>query len=132
MVQQPLDPNVNVSKLRPHTPALVQGTGAACSDLVAVKPLKWLYVSMLHPSATEEAITQKLAGAIDAPATDFKCVKLLAKDVQSPTYISFKIGMSDESFKKSLEPSIWPPGVTFREFVNRPRRNFRPSGVLLQ
>jgi hypothetical protein len=85
-------------------------------------------VGRLHPSTTEEAITQKLAGAIDALSTDFKCVKILAKDVQSPTYISFKIGMSDESFKKSLEPSIWPLGVAFCEFVYRPRRNFRRSG----
>jgi hypothetical protein len=114
------------------TPSLIHGTGAACSDLVAIKPLKWLYVSMLHPSTTEEAITQKLATACNGTTTDFKCVKLLAKDVLSPTYISFKVGMNDDLFVKSLEPSIWPPGVAFREFVNRPRRNLRPTGVLLQ
>jgi PHD-finger len=113
------------------TPALTHGTGATCQDLVAIKPLKWLYVSMLHPSTTEEAIVNKLSDALDALTVDFKCVKLLAKDIQSPTYISFKVGMNDDLFVKSLEPSIWPPGVAFREFVNRPRRNFRPRGVLL-
>jgi hypothetical protein len=114
------------------TPALLHGTGNACSELVAIKPLKWLYVSMLHPTTTESAVTEKLANALGAAQTEFQCVKLLAKSVESPSYISFKIGMNDDLFAKSLEPSIWPPGVAFREFVNRPRRNFRPSGVLLQ
>jgi PHD-finger len=36
------------------TPALTHVTGTACHDLVAIKPLKWLYVSMLHPSTTME------------------------------------------------------------------------------
>jgi hypothetical protein len=99
------------------------------SDLVTVKPLKWLYVSMLHPSTTEEAIASQLSKTLFAQSTDFNCVKLLAKDVQSPTFISFKVGISEDLFEKSLEPSAWPPGLAFREFVNRPRRFFRPTGV---
>jgi hypothetical protein len=114
------------------TPTIAHGTGAACSELMAVKPLKWLYVTMLHPTTTGEAVANQLSKALNAQATDFNCVKLLAKEVQSPTYISFKIGMNDDLFAKSMEPSVWPPGVAFREFVNRPRRLFRPVGVQLQ
>jgi hypothetical protein len=111
------------------TPAIAHGTGDVSSDLVMVKLLKWLYVSMLHPSTTEETIASQLSKTLFAQSTDFNCVKLLAKDVQSPTFISFKVGMSEDLFEKSLEPSAWPPGVAFREFVNRPRRFFRPTGV---
>jgi hypothetical protein len=113
------------------TPVIAHGTGDVSSELVTVKPLKWLYVTMLHPSTTEEAIAKQLSKSLNAQTTDFNCVKLLAKDVQSPTYISFKIGMSEDLFTKSLEPSAWPEGVAFREFVNRPRRFFRPTGVRL-
>jgi hypothetical protein len=87
------------------TPAIAHGTGDFSSDLVTVKPLKWLYVSMLHPSTTEEAIASQLSKTLFAQSTDFNCVKLLTKAVQSPTFISFKVGMSEDLFEKSLEPS---------------------------
>jgi hypothetical protein len=45
-------------------------------DLVAVKPLKWLYVSMLHPDTTEDSIMKLLSNVLKIAKTEFTCVKL--------------------------------------------------------
>jgi hypothetical protein len=102
-----------------NTPAIIMGTGAVNNDLVAVKPLKWLYVAMLHPDTTEESVMKLLSNALKIAKTEFTCVKLLPKGMQTPTYISFKVGMSDDLFEKSLDPAFWSNGVAIREFVSR-------------
>ncbi len=114
------------------TPAPVIGTGAANNELVAVKPSKWLYVSMLHPDTTEASVVKLLASGLKSDAGVFNCVKLLPKNLQyAPSFISFKIGMPEELLSKSMEPSLWPTGVAVREFVNRPRKFFRPTGAVI-
>jgi hypothetical protein len=79
-----------------------------------------MYVTMLRPSTSKEAIANQLSKALKVQPTDFDCVKLLAKDhtSPSPTFISFKVGMADDLLLKSMEPSIWPPGVAFRVTEN--------------
>jgi hypothetical protein len=110
-----------------NTPAIIMGTGAVSNDLVAVKPLKWLYVSMLHPETTEDSVIKLLSNALGNTQEEYTCVKLLPRNMPTPTFISFKVGMSDDLFEKSLDPAVWPNGVAIREFVSRPRKFFRPS-----
>jgi hypothetical protein len=106
---------------KPSTPALIMGAGAANDEIKTVEPKKWLYVSNLDPQTTEEAVVKLISSGLQSDPTDFSCVKLLPKNVLAPTFISFKIGMRDELFQKSLAPELWPSGIAFREFVDRPR-----------
>jgi hypothetical protein len=120
----------SVKRQRVATPAVVIGTGAANDVLKAVAPMKWLYVSRLDPQTSEEAVTNVLTTALQVDAKMFTCVKLVPR-MQNPTFISFKVGMSEELLQKSLAPEFWPPGIAIREFVNRPRSFFGPPIVRL-
>jgi hypothetical protein len=115
------------SEAKIDTPAVIMGTGDIESDLIAVQPLKWLYVSMLHPETTEDSIVKLLGKKLNKTENDFTCVKLVPKNIPTLTFISFKVGMSEELFEKSIDPTVWPNGVAIREFVNRPRKFFRQS-----
>jgi hypothetical protein len=126
------DDKVPLSVKRPRvvTPAVVIGTGASNDVLKAAAPMKWLYVSRLDSQTSEEAVTNVLTAALQADANVFSCVKLVPK-MQNPTFISFKVGMTEDLFGKSMAPEIWPPGIAIREFVNRPRIFFGPLVVRL-
>jgi PHD-finger len=120
----------SVKRPRVVTPAVIIGSGIAADDLKPVAPLKWLYVSRLDPQTCEEAVTKKLSGALNVEPKSFKCVKLVPK-MADPTFISFKVGMSEDLLQRSLAPEVWPPGIAVREFVNRPRHFFGPPVVRL-
>jgi hypothetical protein len=120
----------SVKRPRVNTPALIIGNGAIVDDLKPVAPVKWLYVSRLDPDTTEQAVTNKLASALNVEAKLFNCIKLNPR-VPFPSFISFKVGMSDELLQRSLAPEVWPKGVAIREFINRPRNFFGPPAVRL-
>jgi hypothetical protein len=61
------------------TPAMIIGSGGAANDLNPVAPIKWRNVSRLDPETTEEAVTNKLSGALNVDSNAFKCVKLTPK-----------------------------------------------------
>jgi hypothetical protein len=104
-----------------NTPALQMGVGAANDEIKTVEPLKWLYVSNLDPQTSEEAVVKLISSGLQSAPTEFSCVKLLPKNVLAPTFVSFKIGMKEDLFLKSLAPQLWPSGIAFREFISRPR-----------
>jgi hypothetical protein len=108
-------------EIQANTPALVMGVGAANDEIKTVQPLKWLYVSNLDPQTTEEAVVKLISSGLQSAPTEFSCVKLLPKSVLAPTFVSFKVGMKEELFPRCLAPELWPSGIAFREFVNRPR-----------
>jgi hypothetical protein len=81
-----------------NTPAIIMGTGAVSTDLVVVKPTKWLYMSMLHPETTEDSVIKLLSNALGNTQEEFTCVKLLLRNMQTPTFISFNVGMSVDLF----------------------------------
>jgi hypothetical protein len=56
---------------------------------------------------------------IKSTPTDFNCVKLLPRNMKDPSFISFKIGMPEELFKGSLNPTLWSSGSAIREFIDR-------------
>lgn len=104
-----------------NTPALIMGIGAASTEIKTVKPLKWLYVSNLDPRTSETSVIKLISNGLKSAPNEFSCVKLLPKNVPSPSFISFKIGMSDELFPKSMDPTLWPNGIAIREFIERPK-----------
>jgi hypothetical protein len=50
----------------------------------------------------------------------FNCVKLVLNHMSTLTFISIKVGMSEELFERSINSTVWPNEMTIREFVNRP------------
>jgi hypothetical protein len=110
-----------------NTPAIIMVTGAVSNYLVAVKPLKWLYLSMLHPETPE--VMKLLSNALGNTQKYFTCIKFLPRNMQTPTFISFKVGMSEDLFEKILDPAVWFYRVAIREFVSWPRKFLRPSVV---
>jgi hypothetical protein len=115
----------SVKRPRISTPA---GSGEAVDDLKPVAPMKWLYVSRLHPQTSEEAVTKKLCSALNVDPSEFKCVKLVPR-MEDPSFISFKVGLTEELLQRSLAPEVWPPGIAVRKFVNRPRFFFGTRAV---
>jgi hypothetical protein len=105
-------------------PPVVMGIGAPCPEIQPVKPLKWLYVSNLHPETTENSVVKLISNKLKSSPSEFICVKLLPRNMLSPTFISFKIGMEDQLFIKTMNPDIWPNGIAIREFIERPRNYF--------
>jgi hypothetical protein len=90
---------------RPHvaTPSVIIDNGAAANDLKFVAPLKWLYVLRLHQQTSEKTIRNKFSGALLVHRYEFKC----ANQMSNPTFISFKVGMTEELFQRCLAPEIW-------------------------
>jgi hypothetical protein len=67
----------------------------------------WLYVSMLHPETTEDSVMKLLSNALGNTQEKFTSyLKLLPRNMQTPTFISFKVGMSEDLFEKSLDPEV--------------------------
>jgi hypothetical protein len=120
----------SVKRPRVTTPALIIGNGDVVDDLKPVAPVKWLYVSRLTPDTTEQAVTNKLASALNVDEKLFNCIKLNPR-MPTPSFISFKVGMTDDLLQRSLAPEVWPTGVAVREFINRPRNFFGPPAVRL-
>jgi hypothetical protein len=72
--------------------------GVIDSNYVVVQILKWLYGSMLHPENIEASIVKLQNG--------LPCVTLVLKYMSTLTFISIKVGMSEELFERSLMK--WP------------------------
>lgn len=94
-------------------------------SLPANQPKFWLYLSRISRDVTIEQIrglAQKRLGS-----DDITVIRLVAKDrdINTLSFVSFKIGMSADLKDKGLSPSTWPKGLQFREFRdNRLRENF--------
>lgn len=99
-------------------------------ELVAVTPLKWLYVSRLHPSTDcnnlNNFVSRNLGIGVDKLGG---AIRLLKKDVDVSKLrtVSFKIGVPAEHLDKCLCDKFWTSGVLVREFVSKNR-----APVLLQ
>lgn len=94
---------------------------------------KFLFVSRLHPSTTQEAVISHISdktGIVDP--SDIICYALIPKHrlISDLSFISFKIGVNADMFDKITDPTVWPVGIFVREFEYRPRLSMA-SGVLL-
>lgn len=82
----------------------------------------WLYLSGLNPLITDADVQKIVSRCLDEPEL-VDVVRLVpkGKDISGMTFVSYKVGL-DRTFKaKALDPSTWPVGLLFREFVNQPK-----------
>lgn len=89
-----------------------------------------LYLTHIDRRATENDIKQMVSRSLSAPLSDcYEVVKLVPRwrNVNTLDYISFRI-MLDKKWKiLAMNPSTWPKGVVFREFVSRQSEPWRPN-----
>lgn len=121
-----------------NQPPLLLGTGSTPSPSIEIgtvppnQPKFWLYLSRIAKDVSADqvcALAKKRLGT-----DDVQVVRLVAKgrDINTLSFVSFKIGMSLELKFKALSTSTWPKGVVYRECTNNNNReeNFwRPGHV---
>lgn len=83
---------------------------------------KVAYVSRVYRETTEEEMVDYLItkNAITS-ADDVSCTKLISPnvDLNTVSFVSFKISGSSEVFRLITEDKFWPDNIIVREFVNR-------------
>lgn len=108
--------NANVS-----TYAQIVGTGDTSDAIqtVAVKKNQYLYVSHLHPSTVAENMRSYVSSKLNMTLSDIDCWPLIPKnrDVNSLNFISFKVGLPEDVFERTLAPEFWPTGTSIRRFI---------------
>lgn len=85
----------------------------------------WLYLSRISCNVSVDQIRTLAQQRLGTEDVDV--VKLVAKgrDINTLSFVSFKIGMKTDLKNKALCPSTWPKGIYFREFSdNRSNENF--------
>lgn len=91
----------------------------------------WLYLSRISRDVSAEQITELAKHRLSTE--DVEVIRLVAKskDIQTMSFVSFKVGVSTNLKAKALSSSTWPKGMLFREFVdNRKAENFwKPPGL---
>lgn len=96
--------------------------------------LWYIWLSSFPPSVTEDDIRLMVKECLSVDDDDPIAVKMLVKkgvDISTLTSITFKVGVSRDYRESSLDPSNWPEGLAFREFVdmnNRPAPSVTPMG----
>ncbi|XP_062557221.1 uncharacterized protein LOC134222091 [Armigeres subalbatus] len=116
-------------------PSLQVGTGSTPSPSMGIatvppyQPKFWLYLSRI---ARDVSTDQVRALAMKRLASDdIQVIRLVAKgrDINTLSFVSFKVGMNLDLKSKALSTSTWPRGVVYREFTdNRSGANlWRPG-----
>lgn len=128
-----------MDNLPPDTPTsrpkdTIIGNNNEDKDLAAVETRKWIFVSQLHPSTSEQSLidfTKKRLNDTNN-AAKIQAFALVPKDRNRDelNFISFKVNIPESLYAEVLKPEIWPRGVIVRDFVNDQRRR-RPTGHFL-
>ena len=105
----------------PESTRCIVGSCVESNEIKSVPERKFLYASRFASSTSKEAIVKYLSNKLNIPEDEFICHLLVPAnlDVNKLNFVSFKIGLSPEMFKKALVSEIWPAGVLVREFVSR-------------
>lgn len=80
----------------------------------------WLYLSGFNPLITDDDVKKIISRCLNAPAP-VDVIRLVpkGKDLAGLSFVSYKIGLDPDMKIKSLDPSSWPSGLLFREFVDQ-------------
>lgn len=101
-------------------------------NLQTVEQRRCVVASLWHPSTKADDLAKHLRQTLELPENDtsLRCTLLIpaGRKIEELDYISFKIGIPSSRFQSLLSPTIWPIGVSVREFVHKPRT--RPFGQL--
>ncbi|XP_055623315.1 uncharacterized protein LOC129766741 [Toxorhynchites rutilus septentrionalis] len=86
----------------------------------------WLYLSRIRPDVTTESVSAMVKANLGIK-DDISVAKLIPKgrELDSLTFLSFKIGFDQSLREKALDPSTWPEGLLFREFEDYAVQKFR-------
>lgn len=79
-------------------------------------------MSKFHPSVTEKDVVDHLLSKdIITSADDVSCKILVSPNVnlESVSFVSFKITVRSKIFHSVVNSKLWPKGVIVREFVKR-------------
>ena len=88
----------------------------------------WLYLSKLNPLVTDGDVQKIVSRCLNAPES-VEVIRLVpkGKNIDSLTFVSYKIGLDPDIKTKALDSSSWPTGLLFREFVDQPKNWDRQS-----
>ncbi|XP_055619581.1 uncharacterized protein LOC129764491 [Toxorhynchites rutilus septentrionalis] len=99
----------------------------------------WLYLSKIRPDVSVEAVSAMVKANLGIE-DNISVAKLIPKgrELESLTFLSFKIGLDHSTREKALDPSTWPEGLLFREFEDYgsqkfpfPPKHKKPTTLLL-
>lgn len=121
-----------IQRSKPIVPAPKVGTNPKpIGSLVAVqlKPApkktekpkfeKAVWISRLPPPTTEDEVRDYISTIESAVSPHFEVHKLVAKGrpLSELKFVSFKISVNMDDFTILNDPSVWPPGILVREFM---------------
>lgn len=119
---------------------LIFGTGSKKSELVGVdrppnqkltttgqlarvEPFKSIYVSRCNcATSADDIVKHMVSNGLIENATEVSVRKLVAAnaDISRLSFISFKIGVNDETvFSRLMDANSWPATIAVREFVQQ-------------
>lgn len=88
-----------------------------------------LFISNIANDVTENDIRTMVCETIGAERVlEVKCLISPGKDLSAYDYISFKVVVDEKHRYSALNTSVWPTGVRCREFRDRRKPVWRPSG----
>lgn len=92
-----------------------------------------LFLTNIDACVSEQELVCMVAESLSFNEKDQIEVVLLVpkwKLNSSLRYASFKVILPTEFKRKALEPKTWPADVMFREFIDYPRRTWRPAAAI--
>lgn len=96
------------------------GTKQDSLPTVAKENTRWLFVSRLDKSVTEDNVLNFLKAEVDA---DYKVQKLTPK-MENANYASFKIGVPGAIYSQVMKPEFWPQNAFINKFYYSNKQNF--------
>lgn len=101
----------------------------AINALPSIPRRRFIHISRLNKTVTEECVINYTARRLNLPKTSFVCSKLVKKDadISSLHFINFKLGVPAGSLNDALNTSIWPVGVQIKQFTSRPKNELHPK-----
>lgn len=90
-----------------------------------------LFLTNIDSHVNEEEINIMVSRSLGVTENEAIYVKKLVpkwKTNDALDYISFKVLLDDKFKPTALRADTWPTGITYREFIERPRNTWKPTG----
>lgn len=89
-----------------------------------------LFLTNIDEQVTENEIADLVSQSLEVDATGLIGVRKLGPKWTSNSivdYASFKVLLDVRYKETALQPHIWPSGIMYREFFERPRKTWKPD-----
>ncbi|XP_055633751.1 uncharacterized protein LOC129774078 [Toxorhynchites rutilus septentrionalis] len=77
----------------------------------------WVYLSKISPDVKEADVQQLVKERLSTDDVIAKPLVPKGRPLSTLTFVSFKIGVSQDLKAKAMDPSTWPREIEFREFL---------------